>query len=115
EIRDLEQLRRRSAAISGFERDAAVRERVQVILSGMEHRIGSGLCTLLWNTPDLKPLHPVFLYRLLFVLALLAPLLLFVSLRFVLVVVFLFQINMYLHFKVQKEIKAHFEGVRALR
>lgn len=115
EIRDLEQLRRRSAAISGFERDAAVRERVQVILSGMEHRIGSGLCTLLWNTPDLKPLHPVFLYRLLFVLALLAPLLLFASLRFVLVVVFLFQINMYLHFKVQKEIKAHFEGVRALR
>ena len=46
--------------------------------------------------------------------ALLSPLLLFFGLRWLIVLPFIFQVNMYLHFKVQKTIKAYFEGVRAL-
>jgi hypothetical protein len=115
EIEDLDRLRRRGEAIAGFQREDKVRENVQVILSGMEGRIGSGLCTLLWNTPQIVPRHPLWLYRLMFVLALFSPLLLALSLRYSFVILLIFQINMYLHFKVQKEIKAHFEGVRSLR
>lgn len=115
EIDNLEKLRARSRAVTGFEQEKSVREAVQVILSGMEGRLGSGLPTLIWNTPQITPRHPLILYRLMFVLALFSPLLLLLSLRFFLVMVFIFQINMYLHFKVQKETKAHFEGVRALR
>lgn len=115
ELGNLEKLRRRSAAIAGFQEDADLREKVQLMLSSMERRIGSGLCTLLWDTPQIKPHLPLLVYNLLFLAALFSPLLLLLSPRFVLALVFLFQINMYLHFKVQKEIRAYFEGVRALR
>ena len=115
EVNNLDQLRQRDKVIAGFQTNAKVREDVQVILSGMEARIGSGLCTLIWNTPHLKPLHPMLLYNLLFVAALFSPLLVLISPRYAVFIILLFQLNMYLHFKVQKEIRAHFEGVRALR
>lgn len=114
EVKDTSRLGQRNGVISGFEREAGVREAVQVILSGMEARLGAGLCTLIWNTPKLKPPHPMFLYYVLFVLALFSPLLLLISTRYIVFIVFVFQINMYFHFRVQKEVKAHFEGVRSL-
>lgn len=115
EANDLERLEKRRRVIRGFQEQAQVREEVQLILSGMERRIGGGLAALLWDTPSVKPRHPLWFYRVMFILALVSPLSLLLSPRFVLAVVLIFQINMYLHFSIQKEIRAYFEGVRSLR
>ena len=115
EVENLETVQERDAVISAFESDAKMRESIQSILSRMDGGIGSGLCHLLWGKPEVSVVHPLWLYRAMFVLALLSPLLLAVSLRYVTVMLLIFQINMYLHFKVQKQIRAYFEGVRALR
>ena len=115
EIENVDKLEERTAMIAGFETDSKLREEVQVILSRMDTRIGSGLCVLLWGNPQVHPVHPLWLYRIMFVLALLSPLLLLVSMRYTIAILFIFQVNMYLHFKVQKRIRSHFEGVRSLR
>lgn len=114
EIDDMAKIASRAADISGFQEDVRHRENVQVILNGMDTRIGSGLCTLLWETPEVRRIHPLWLYRVMFTLALFSPLLLLLGAQYVLAILFIFQVNMYLHFKVQKTIKSHFEGVRSL-
>lgn len=114
-ITKLNELKERGNIISHFQENKKGREQVQVILSGMDARIGSGLATLLWDTPRLKPIHPLFIYYIMFVVAALSPLLFLLGPSYALAILFIFQINMYLHFKVQKQIKAHFEGVRSLR
>ena len=108
-------LERRGQIITHLQENDEDREEVQLILSGMDARIGSGLATLLWDTPQIKPIYPLFIYYIMFGLAVLSPLLLFIGPKFAITILFIFQINMYLHFKVQKQIRAHFEGVRSLR
>ena len=108
-------LERRGQIITHLQENDEDREEVQLILSGMDARIGSGLATLLWDTPQIKPIYPLFIYYIMFGLAVLSPLLLFIGPKFAITILFVFQINMYLHFKVQKQIRAHFEGVRSLR
>ncbi|HBN97311.1 MAG TPA: hypothetical protein DDZ66_13540, partial [Firmicutes bacterium] len=115
EIKNVGKIGERTAMISDLQTDSKLREDVQVILSKMDARVGSGLCTLLWGNPEVDPVHPLWLYRIMFVLALLSPLLLLVSVRYTIAMLFIFQVNMYLHFKVQKRIRSHFEGVRSLR
>jgi hypothetical protein len=115
QLGNLQELDTRRDMLSGFETDAAVREEVHLILSGMDARIGAGLCTLLWDLPQVRPVHPPLLYQLMFGLAVLSPFLILLSPQAALIPIFVFQINMYLHFKVQKQIRAYFEGVRSLR
>lgn len=107
-------LDKRSEMIRSFQVDQAQREDVQLILKRMDGRIGAGLARLLWTTPTVPEILPRFVYTLMALVALLSPLLLFFGLRWLIVLPFIFQVNMYLHFKVQKTIKAYFEGVRAL-
>lgn len=114
-IGDVEKIEARSSMMSAIETNSSLREDVQIILSRMDARIGSGLCLLLWKNPEVRPVHPPWLYRIMAVLAVLSPLVLFVSPSLMLVILVIFQINMYLHFKVQKQIRAYFEGVRSLR
>ena len=115
EIDNVDKVEERTAMIASFESDSELREEVQVTLSKMDARIGSGLCNLLWGNPQVHPVHPVWVYQTMFVLALFSPLLLFAGARYTIAILFIFQINMYLHFKVQKRIRSHFEGVRSLR
>lgn len=115
ELKDMSKIVERNTIISEFERDRKLRESVQVILSAMDNRIGSGLCTLLWGKPDIRPVHPLWVYSVMFAIGLLSPLLLIADVRYITAVLIIFQINMYLHFKVQKQIRAYFEGVRSLR
>ncbi len=115
EIESIGKIEERAAMITGLGTDSKQREEVQIILNKMDARIGSGLSFLLWGNPEVRPVHPLWLYRLMFVLALLSPLLLFLGARYIVAILFLFQVNMYLHFKVQKQILSHFEGVRSLR
>lgn len=112
---ELETIAARSRMISALEKDSRLREDIQVILSRMDARIGSGLALLLWENPRVPLIHSPWLYRIMTILALLSPLLLFVSPRYITVVLLVFQVNMYLHFNVQKRIRAYFEGVRSLR
>ena len=114
-IDELEKNEARSGMISALEADSALREDVQIILSRMGARNGSGLCTLLWRELKAGRVHSLWLYRIMAIVALFSPLMLLVSPRFAVGIVFIFQINMYLHFKVQKQIRAYFEGVRSLR
>ena len=114
EIENLDDLKSRATVISGFEKQQAPREEVQCVLTRMDARIGSGLCTLLWSAPEVAPVHPLWLYRIMFVLALLSPLLLLIDVRNFVAILLIFQVNMYLHFKVQKKIRSYFEGVRSL-
>ena len=107
-------LDKRSEMIRSFQVDQAQREDVQLILKRMDGRIGAGLARLLWTPPTVHEILPRFVYTLMALVALLSPLLLFFGLRWLIVLPFIFQVNMYLHFKVQKTIKAYFEGVRAL-
>lgn len=113
-IDDQAALRRRSTMISSFEDEQEQREEIQLILSKMDDRLGAGLPILLWETRRVPRIHPQIVYTTMGLLALLSPLLLFFGMHWGLAIIFIFQINMYLHFKVQKSIKVHFEGVRAL-
>lgn len=115
EIEDIGKVRERTAMVTALQTDSKLREEVQVILSKMDARIGSGLSFLLWGDPEVHPVHPLWLYRIMFILAVLSPLLLFAGAQYTLAILFIFQINMYLHYKVQKRILSHFEGVRSLR
>ncbi len=115
EIDNLDEIEKRTTVISGFETDSKQREVVQAILNRMDTRIGSGLACLLWHAPDVRPVYPLWLFRALSFLALLSPLLLFMGPRYIVFIILIFQVNMYFHFKVQKEIRSYFEGVRSLR
>lgn len=114
-VEKTDQIKDRAAMITHLQKDTKLREDVQVILAKMDGRIGSGLGTLLWVNPQVSSIYPQWLYWFMFVLALLSPLLLFVSTRYVIAILFIFQVNMYLHLKVQKAIRSHFEAVRSLR
>jgi len=107
-------MRARMEIIDTFQKESGVREKVQMALSAIDARVGSGIVSLLWEKPDIKPVHPLILYKIMFVLTLLIPLTLFLDRRNFLLLIVIFQVNMYLHFKVQNEIKAHFEAVRSL-
>lgn len=107
-------LQKRKDVIETFQKQGGLREHVQLALARIDARLGSGLPLLLWGKPDIKPVHPLILYKGMFVLALLSPLSLLLGPRVVLLLLVVFQINMYLHFKVQKGIKSHFEAVRSL-
>lgn len=113
-IREPARLKQRSEMIRSFEEDQVQREAVQLILGKMDGHLGAGLPTLLWETPHVPRMHPQIIYTIMSLAALLSPLLLFSGVRWGLAIIFIFQINMYLHFKVQKNIKAYFEGVRVL-
>lgn len=113
-LNDLSSLSERSQIVRHFQENRDERESVQMILHSMDSRFGSGLSILLWDTPTITPVHPVQLYTLMSVLALVSPFFLLLDLTFVLAIILIFQLNMYLHFQVQKEIKSFFEGVRSL-
>ena len=114
-IDELETIETRNSMISALQKDSSLREDILIILNRMDARIGSGLSLLLWGKPDVSMEFPLWLYRVMTLLALLSPFLLFISPRYIIGVLFMFQANMYLHFKVQKQIRAYFEGVRSLR
>ena len=114
EIDDMAKTQTRARIISVFQNNAKQREDVQIILSSMDTRIGSGLCSLIWDTPDVQRIHPRWLYGVMFLLALLSPFLLLLGVRYFITIILVFQVNMYLHFRVQKAVKSHFEGVRSL-
>lgn len=111
---DLAKLKKRADIISGFQENPKEREDIQVLLNRLDQRMGSGLSTLLWKTPQVKPVYPLILFWLMAFAALLSPLLLIFGARYIILILVTFQINMFLHFKVQKDIKAYFEGVRSL-
>lgn len=111
---DGDEVEARKRAIAEFENNTTLRENLQTILSKMDGRIGSGLSFLLWGKPEVRLVYPMWIYRIMFVVALLSPLLLVLGARYVTLILVIFQINMYLHFKAQKQIKGYFEGVRSL-
>ena len=114
QIRDLSCLEQRKIFIKTLHENQGLREDIQMQLNTMDGRIGSGLATLLWQKPAITPVHSLKLYRLMYVVALLSPLLVILSSRYVFLILLIFQLNMYLHFSVQKEIKSYFEAVRSL-
>lgn len=115
EIQNIEKIKKRDSMSKVFEADLALREEVQLILAELESQIGAGLSILLWGKPQVSLTYPLWVYQIMFILALFSPLLILVSLRYILATLLIFQVNMYLHFKTQKEIKAYFEGIRSLR
>lgn len=108
------ELRQRSDLIDIFKNDSKQREAVCLELSKITSTSSSGLTTLLWGSPAIEPMHSIYLYRILALLALLSPGLLILDIKYVFVILLLFQVNMYFHFNIQKKIKAYFEGVRSL-
>lgn len=113
-ISDLAMLEQRKGFIKTFQESREQREAIQLELSIMDGRTGSGLATLLWDRPAITPIHSLNLYRFMYGLALMSPLLIILGSRYFFPVLLVFQANMYLHFSAQKEIKSYFEGVRSL-
>ncbi|HBG09514.1 MAG TPA: hypothetical protein DDX25_05805, partial [Firmicutes bacterium] len=107
-------LEQRKQVISAFERQDAVRERLQVILSGLQGRGGSELWELLWNPPALTPPHPLFLYDIVFVLALLAAPLIISSSWYTIYILLISYINSRLHARAYQDIRRYVHSVRAV-
>lgn len=103
----------RNAMIHAFQNDSYLREEIQMSLN-MDTRIGSELSTLLWDQPVFRHVHHPVLYKIMFFLGALSPLLIILNPMFAFLVILIFQANMYLHFSVQKQTKAYFEGIRSL-
>lgn len=108
---DQDALRRRGEMIAHFQADPETRETLQLLLSKLDASDGEDALYLLWE--DIRAIKSGVLYYVLFVLAIVSPVSLIISVPAgIISIVMTFFINMYAHYSVQKAIQGHFPSIK---